>query len=87
MTGPWGYSAAPSKRVYWKGLTMAKLTRFLRTGSGSKTSGTRHTQGKPSVDAKVARDEFLEHRKAVKKGEHDHKLTPLQRRMRSGGPT
>jgi hypothetical protein len=72
--------------VYRKGLTMAKLTRFQRTGSGSKTTATRYTEGKPSADAKVAKDEFLAHRKIVKKGRRDHKLTPLQRRMQSGGP-
>ena len=43
-------------------------------------------KGKPSADAKTARDEFLAHRKTVKKGASDRKLTPLQRRMQSGGP-
>jgi len=64
---------------------MAKLTHFLRTGGTSKTR-QRRTEGKPSMDAKIARDEFLAHRKSAKKGERSPKLTPLQRRMMSGGP-
>ena len=65
---------------------MAKLTHFLRTGGGSKTTRTRYAEGKPSADAKVARDEFLAQRKASKKSLGERKLTPLQRRMQSGGP-
>lgn len=62
---------------------MRKPSQFLHTGTGSKT---RYTQGKPSADAKIARDEFLAHRKEAKKNERPHKLTPIQRRMQSGGP-
>lgn len=65
---------------------MSKLTHFLRTGGGSKSTRTRYTEGKPSADAKIARDEFLAHRKVTKKGVRERKLTPLQRRMQSGGP-
>jgi hypothetical protein len=63
-----------------------KLTQFFRRGGDSKSKGAQHVEGKPSTDAKIARDEFLAHRKAVKKGGGDRKLTPLQRRMQSGGP-
>jgi hypothetical protein len=86
MTGLGRYNA-PSMQSHPEGLTMAKLTHFLRTGGNSKTTRTRYTEGKPSKDAQIARDEFSEHRKGVKKGEREHKLTPLQRRMQSGGPT
>jgi hypothetical protein len=65
---------------------MGKLTHFLRTGGGSKTTRTRYSEGQPSADTKVAREEFLARRKAAKKGERGPKLTPLQRRMMSGGP-
>jgi hypothetical protein len=63
-----------------------KLTQFLRRGTDSKTTGTQYVKGKPSADAKVARDEFLARRKTVKKDRGERKLTPLQRRMQSGGP-
>jgi hypothetical protein len=63
-----------------------KLRQFFRRGGDSKSRGTQRVDGKPSADAKIARDEFLAHRKMVKKGRGDRKLTPLQRRMQSGGP-
>jgi hypothetical protein len=65
---------------------MSKLTHFLRTGGSSKSSRTRYAEGKPSADAKTARDEFLAQRKSNKKSMSERKLTPLQRRMQSGGP-
>jgi hypothetical protein len=82
MTGSWSYKAQQHR----KALTMGKLTHFMRTGSGSKTSRTRYSKGQPSADAEIAKGEFLARRKATKKRERP-KLTPLQRRMTSGGPS
>ena len=83
MTSIWGLVVS-KYGSHQKGPTMAKLTHFLRTGSGSKK---RYVAGNPSADAKGAKDEFFAHRKSMKKGEHKRKLSPLQRRMMSGGPT
>jgi hypothetical protein len=63
-----------------------KASQFLQPSSNPKSGNKQYVHGRPSEDAKVARDEFVAHRSAVKKARVDEKLTPLQKRMQSGGP-
>ncbi len=64
---------------------MKNITEYFRgTFRGSAKADKKFAHGTLSDEDRRARDEYLAHRK--KKGTREAPLTPLQRRMRSGGP-
>jgi hypothetical protein len=55
---------------------------WFRKGGGSSKDGN-FVKGKPTPEGKAARDEFFASKK--NKASAEKKLTPIQRRMQSGG--
>lgn len=63
-----------------------KASHYSHSGSTSNSSGSKPVQGTLSAKDKVVRDEFVAYRKSAKQDSNVKKLSPLQKRMRSGGP-